>query len=264
MLKVLRLTTDNLRNFSLFQFTKLFKQAAANQILHNTEIENATTMSAAETNGSSVKTTAPATAKTQNLDGIVKFLELLGNLKHLKRTGWVLRNVGDCETIAGHMYRMSVMTFLLDGKSDLDRTKCMELALVHDLAEAIVGDITPYCGVSKEEKKQREMDAMQEIAKLIAPRGQRLMELFEEYEENQTPESKFVKDLDRLDLVMQAFEYEKRDNCIKTHQEFFDSNDGKFNHPLVIDLVNEIKAQRESAAEKDEKQQPNHASANSS
>lgn len=53
------------------------------------------------------------------------------------------------------------------------------VALVHDLAEAIVGDITPYCGVSKEEKKRREMDAMQEIAKLIAPRGERLMELFE-------------------------------------------------------------------------------------
>lgn len=84
------------------------------------------------------------------------------------------------------------------------------------------------------------------------------------YEENQSPESKFVKDLDRLDLVMQAFEYEKRDNCIKTHQEFFDSTDGKFNHPLVIDLVNEIKAQRELAAEKDEKSQSNHVSANSS
>lgn len=53
------------------------------------------------------------------------------------------------------------------------------LALVHDLAESIVGDITPYCGVSKEEKRKREMDAMQEIAKLIAPRGERLMELFE-------------------------------------------------------------------------------------
>lgn len=50
---------------------------------------------------------------------------------------------------------------------------------MHDLAESIVGDITPYCGVSKEDKKQREMDAMREIAQLIAPRGQRLMELFE-------------------------------------------------------------------------------------
>lgn len=86
----------------------------------------------------------------------------------------------------------------------------------------------------------------------------------QEYEENETPESKFVKDLDRLDLVMQAFEYEKRDNCIKTHQEFFDSTEGKFNHPLVVALVEEIKAQRESAAEKDEKPESNHVSANSS
>lgn len=52
-------------------------------------------------------------------------------------------------------------------------------ALVHDLAESIVGDITPYCGVSKEEKKLREMNAMRDIAKLIEPRGDHLMELFE-------------------------------------------------------------------------------------
>lgn len=53
----------------------------------------------------------------------------LSHKQHLKRTGWVLRDVGDCETIAGHMYRMSLMTFLLDGQSNnnLDRTKCMEL-----------------------------------------------------------------------------------------------------------------------------------------
>lgn len=50
-------------------------------------------------------------------------------------------------------------------------------------------------------------------------------------------------------MVLQAYEYEKRDNCLKTHQEFFDSTDGKFNHPLVVNLVNEIKAQREAAAE---------------
>lgn len=98
------------------------------------------------------------------------------------------------------MYRMSIMTFLLEGKEGLDRTKCLEMgkyacqvgqklnlkqkniiyftALVHDLAESLVGDITPYCGISKEEKKKKEMDAMQEIANLIEPRGKRLMELF--------------------------------------------------------------------------------------
>lgn len=90
MLKVLRLTTDNLRNFSLFQLNKLFKQAATNRIVTNiepSEPPKSATMSTAETNGS-LETTASASAstatsehRTQNLDGIVKFLELLGNLK---------------------------------------------------------------------------------------------------------------------------------------------------------------------------------------
>lgn len=53
------------------------------------------------------------------------------------------------------------------------------LALVHDLAESIVGDITPLCGVSKEEKQRRELAAMREISSLIPPQGEHLMELFE-------------------------------------------------------------------------------------
>lgn len=51
-------------------------------------------------------------------------------------------------------------------------------ALIHDLAESIVGDITPYCGISKEEKKQKELDAMEEISKLIGSNGEKLLKLF--------------------------------------------------------------------------------------
>lgn len=63
------------------------------------------------------------------LFSFVDFRLFFFSIKHLKRTGWVLRNVGDCETIAGHMYRMSIMALLLDGKNGLDRVKCMELGL---------------------------------------------------------------------------------------------------------------------------------------
>ncbi|KAH8376981.1 hypothetical protein KR093_002494 [Drosophila rubida] len=182
------------------------------------------------------------------LADILQFMELIGNLKHTKRTGWVLRDVNDCESISGHMYRMSMLTFLLDGSEGLNQIRCMELALVHDLAESLVGDITPFCGVSKDEKRAMEFKAMEDICKLIEPRGKRIMELFEEYENAQSPESRFVKDLDRLDMVMQAFEYEKRDNCLLKHQEFFDSTEGKFNHPFVKKLVNEIYEQRDVLA----------------
>ncbi|XP_058455721.1 5'-deoxynucleotidase HDDC2 isoform X1 [Malaya genurostris] len=188
--------------------------------------------------------------KTSKYSDYVKFLELVGNLKHTKRTGWVLRNVKDCESISGHMYRMGLMSFLLDGSQGLDRIRVMELALIHDLAESIVGDITPYCGISREEKLLREFSAMSEIAALLGPCKDRLLDLFNEYEAGKTAEAKFVKDLDRLDMVLQAFEYEKRDNCPMKHQEFFDSTEGKFSHPFVINIVNEINAQRVKFAEK--------------
>lgn len=45
-------------------------------------------------------------------------------------------------------------------------------------------------------------------------------------------------------MVLQALEYEKRDDCPGTHQEFFDSTEGKFNHPMVQKMVQEIKDQR--------------------
>ncbi|XP_055857500.1 uncharacterized protein LOC129920251 [Episyrphus balteatus] len=184
-----------------------------------------------------------------SLADILHFMELVGNLKHTKRTGWVLRDVDDCESISGHMYRMSMMTFLLEETEGLNRIRCMELALVHDLAESLVGDLTPFCGVAKEDKKAMELKAMADICKLVEPRGKRIMELFEEYEEGQSAESKFVKDLDRLDMVMQAFEYEKRDNCLMKHQEFFDSTEGKFQHPFIKKLVKEICDQRKSLVE---------------
>lgn len=46
------------------------------------------------------------------------------------------------------------------------------------MAESLVGDITPYCGISKEVKKEREVTAMNEISQLIEPRGKRMLELF--------------------------------------------------------------------------------------
>lgn len=52
------------------------------------------------------------------------------------------------------------------------------LALVHDLAESIVGDITPYCGISREEKLLKEFSAISEIAELLGPNKEKLLELF--------------------------------------------------------------------------------------
>ncbi|KAI5749769.1 hypothetical protein M8J76_010098 [Diaphorina citri] len=172
------------------------------------------------------------------------FLEEIGKLKHIKRTGWVLRNVNDPETISGHMYRMAVMTFLLDENNEtkLNRTRCMELALLHDMAECIVGDLTPYCGVSKEEKHRREDEAMKTLKSLCHTQGDRMYTLFQEYESQETPEAKFVKELDIVDMLVQAFEYEKAQHIDLS--EFFVPERYTFVFPLTKSMNEELVKQR--------------------
>lgn len=162
----------------------------------------------------------------------------------MKRTGWVLRNIPDPETIAGHMYRMAMLSFLVDNEENLDKIKIMQMALIHDLAECIVGDITPKCGVPPDEKHRREDEAMMNICNLLGDKGPSILQMFREYEKQESPEAQYVKDLDRLDLIMQAYEYEKRDNMPGRLEEFFKSTNGKIKHPFINKLATEINAKR--------------------
>jgi len=81
------------------------------------------------------------------------------------------------------------------------------MALVHDVGEAYVGDITPSDNVPAQEKKAREAAAIQKILGKL-PHGGALIEVWEEYEAQNTAEAKFVKQIDRLEFAMQASVYE--------------------------------------------------------
>ncbi|CAL1270506.1 unnamed protein product [Larinioides sclopetarius] len=178
---------------------------------------------------------------------ILEFFMLVGKLKHLKRTGWVMRNISNCEDVAGHMYRMGIMAFLLDDEasSNVDRNKCIKMALVHDIAECIVGDLTPFCGISKEEKHRKELEAMQRLCSLAGEKvGKEFLNLYKEYEEQSTFEAKTVKDLDKFDMILQAFEYEKESEFTLSLQDFFNSTEGTFQNPLVLKWVQELKLER--------------------
>ncbi|XP_066956744.1 5'-deoxynucleotidase HDDC2 [Macrobrachium rosenbergii] len=121
----------------------------------------------------------------------------------------------------------------------------MKISLVHDLAESIVGDITPTCGVSSEEKHKREVAAMEHFTKLVGEKaGNEMFNLFLEYEDQKTPEAVLVKDLDKFDMILQAFEYETDQERPGTLEEFFKSTEGVFQHPKVKKWVEELYKQR--------------------
>ncbi|BDA40619.1 HD domain-containing protein 2 [Coccomyxa sp. Obi] len=174
----------------------------------------------------------------------VDFLHLLQNLKVTKRTGWIRCNVKGPESIADHMYRMGMMS-LIAGDLGVNTDRCIRLSIVHDVAEAIVGDITPNDGISKEEKRRLEANAIVRIQEMLGPgsaAGEEIKELFEEYEEGQTPEALLVKDFDKLEMILQAQEYEKAQGL--NLQEFFESTKGKFKTELGQSWAAEIVARR--------------------
>lgn len=139
---------------------------------------------------------------------IQNLVNILGQMKSLKRKGWIKRFIKSPESDAEHSYSLAMLTLLL-APENLDLLKCLKLALVHDLPEVICGDFVPG-ELPKFEKEKLEQGAMQKIAcDLNIPE---LTELFIEYEQHQTPESEFVWALDRLDNVFTARFYENEQN----------------------------------------------------
>ncbi|XP_064597413.1 5'-deoxynucleotidase HDDC2-like [Liolophura sinensis] len=171
---------------------------------------------------------------SKSFANMIEFMSLVGQLKHVKRTGWVRKKVQDPESVAGHMYRMAVLSLCFSSSAGVDKDKCLKLSLVHDLAESIVGDIAPSDGVSKQEKQKREEAAMKYICRLVNPDlGTELYSIWEEYENQTSKEAEFVKDLDRFEMILQAHEYEQDDQQKVNLQEFFDSTRGKFQTKTV-------------------------------
>ncbi len=143
---------------------------------------------------------------------LLEFLHLAGRLKQTARAGWTLRGIERPESVADHTFRVCLMAMVLAPGADppVDRARCLSMALVHDLAESLVGDITPYDGVAPEEKRRREHDALIRLSALAG--APEILELWAEYDRAETAEARFVKELDKLETVLQAAEYEADGN----------------------------------------------------
>lgn len=130
-------------------------------------------------------------------------------LKHLERQGWKQKNIPKVETVASHSWQMAMLAlFLLNHTNEqYDFNKIIQLCLIHDLAESIIGDITPK-EKSYKNKKIIEQEAMQKIS--TDTNFPLLYELFMEYVEKQTKEAKLANDLDQIDMYMQSLAYEKK------------------------------------------------------
>lgn len=138
-------------------------------------------------------------------------------IKHLPRSGWLRKNVQEPESVAAHSWQMSLIALYLsatESKDEYDFNHVIKLCICHDLAESKIGDITPN-DAAYSTKGEREIQAMNEISKNT--NFPLLKDLFQEFEEAQTKEAQLARDIDKIDMLLQALDYEQ-----KYPQENFD------------------------------------------
>ncbi len=119
----------------------------------------------------------------------------------------------------------------------LDLLAVVQLALLHDLGEIYAGDITPGDGVTPAEKHVREQESVKQVLGKL-PNGDAYIRLWATYEAGSTPEARFVRQIDRLEMALQASVYEHQEHGDLA--EFFQSASKALTEPLLTDLLKQI------------------------
>lgn len=145
---------------------------------------------------------------------MLDFILKIRNIKETIRRGWALRGVEKPESVADHCFLTVVMAEFLTPK-ELDRNKVIQMLIIHDLAEIEVGDLTPVESIYS---KKLEMEE-KALKKLFDGKQEHFL-LWKEFEDQKTPESRFAKQIDKLEGVLQALEYSKNSDRML---EFFEN-----------------------------------------
>ncbi len=154
-------------------------------------------------------------------------------LKSLTRTGWKRAGVPAPESVAAHSWGVAWLVLVLCPPS-LDRGRALAIAVVHDLAEVRVGDITPLDGVEASHKRAAETEA---FAGMVAelPGAAGLNALWRDYEHGESAEGRFVKACDKLDMALQAAVYGAGHGL--EVREFVDSALARLDDPVLRALA---------------------------
>lgn len=179
------------------------------------------------------------------IEEILEFSKLIGKLKKIERTGWVTwANVQNPESVAEHTFRTAVLGLIIADIKKLDAEKVVRMCLIHDLPEAIIGDWDPIAkkklGIDR--WKAREKEAVERMIGMLPESARKkYRDTWDEFEGMKTKEAKIVKQLDRLEMIIQALEYLEEGYKEEVLKEFFDWHAKDFTDEdlkKIFDLIN--------------------------
>jgi putative hydrolase of HD superfamily len=139
----------------------------------------------------------------EDLDGVLAFLRGAERLKTVKRSGWT--STGETESVAEHTWRLCLMAMVLYGRSvEIDLGRLLRMCLIHDLGEAIGGDVPAPAQVAAAPKAGQEREDLLALLSSLPEASRReIVELWDEYEAASSPEARLAKGLDKLETILQ-------------------------------------------------------------
>jgi putative hydrolases of HD superfamily len=141
--------------------------------------------------------------REDELEGVLVFLRMAERLKTITRSGWT--SAGEQESVAEHTWRLCLMAMLLYGRdSSIDLARLLKMCLIHDLGEAIGGDVPAPKQVPAVNKNvQERIDLLQLIGPLPAVLRHEIINLWDEYDAATSSEARVAKGLDKLETILQ-------------------------------------------------------------
>lgn len=160
--------------------------------------------------------------------------------KQLKRSGWVREKIKNSESIADHCFGITVLITLLSGHLNLNQEKMVKMALIHNFTAAVSEDIVAERGKTVLKRALKEKDKIQTEAmrSILWEYGEEYGSVLREMKERRSPEAKAFWQIDKLEMAVQAYAYEKEQK--KNLDEFFVNASEYIKHPILRKAFNDL------------------------
>ncbi len=168
------------------------------------------------------------------INDILNFIKEVEKLKNVTRTAWT--SEGKQESVAEHSWRLAVLSLALaDQFPGIDIGRVLGMCIIHDFGEIYDGDVSAKLEADPEGKLIREEQAVKKlIQKLPESVGQKIIELWSEYNSAETEESKLVKALDKMETIVQHNQGKNPEDFDYVYNLQYGSKYGEYSETLKI------------------------------
>ncbi len=172
---------------------------------------------------------------------MIDFLKTAVHLKKIQRQGWIDKlSMSNPESVADHSFSMAIIGMMVSDLENYNSERILKMILLHDLAESEIGDYTPE-QISAEKKKEIENKAFLKILEnLPSSIKSQYLEIWQEYQKQDSFEAKIVDQLDRLEMALQAKIYQDEGYSKEKLQTFFNTAKKEIIHPKLKEIFRNI------------------------